>query len=192
MREDLGLCTYEKHHKQKIIMFLSAMRSYRDELKKNKIDVQYQELSYNSDTYKDSLIDYLKKENIKSLTFWEIEDKWFRDKMLSIREYVDEIKEIRSPMFLTDKRDFTEMCPIRKSPRYKMTDFYINQRKKLNVLIKDGKPIGGKWTYDNENRKKIPKHVDPPVSISFKHTNNTKEVMSLVDKEFRRSLRRLK
>ena len=185
MREDLGLCTYEKHHKQKIIMFLSAMRSYRDELKKNKIDVQYQELSYNSDTYKDSLIDYLKKENIKSLTFWEIEDKWFRDKMLSIREYVDEIKEIRSPMFLTDKRDFTEMCPIRKSPRYKMTDFYINQRKKLNVLIKDGKPIGGKWTYDNENRKKIPKHVDPPVSISFKHTNNTKEVMSLVDKEFR-------
>ena len=25
MREDLGLCTYEKHHKHKIILFLSAM-----------------------------------------------------------------------------------------------------------------------------------------------------------------------
>ena len=33
MAEDLGLCTYEKHHKLKILMFLAAMRenamSYR-------------------------------------------------------------------------------------------------------------------------------------------------------------------
>ena len=37
MKEDIDLCTYEKHHKQKITLFLSAMRSYRDMLKKNKI-----------------------------------------------------------------------------------------------------------------------------------------------------------
>ena len=28
MAEDKGLCTYEKHHKQKILLFLSSMRSY--------------------------------------------------------------------------------------------------------------------------------------------------------------------
>ena len=33
MAEDKGLCTYEKHHKQKILLFLSSMRSYADELK---------------------------------------------------------------------------------------------------------------------------------------------------------------
>ena len=32
MAEDLGLCTYEKHHKLKILMFLAAMREKRDEL----------------------------------------------------------------------------------------------------------------------------------------------------------------
>ena len=37
-----------------------------------------------------------------------------------------------------------------------MTDFYINQRKKLDILMKDNKPLGGKWTFDGENRKKIP------------------------------------
>ena len=36
MAEDKGLCTYEKHHKQKILLFLSSMRSYADRLKKNK------------------------------------------------------------------------------------------------------------------------------------------------------------
>ena len=34
LSEDFRLCTYEKHHKQKILLFLSAMRSFRDELKK--------------------------------------------------------------------------------------------------------------------------------------------------------------
>ena len=33
MAEDYGLCTFEKHHKLKILLFLSSMRSYRDELK---------------------------------------------------------------------------------------------------------------------------------------------------------------
>ena len=36
MAEDYELCTYEKHHKQKILLFLSSMRSYADMLKENK------------------------------------------------------------------------------------------------------------------------------------------------------------
>ena len=32
MAEDFGLCTEEKYHKQKIFFFLSAMRSFKDEL----------------------------------------------------------------------------------------------------------------------------------------------------------------
>ena len=34
MSEDYGLCTYQKHHKLKLILFLSSMRSYADDLKK--------------------------------------------------------------------------------------------------------------------------------------------------------------
>ena len=31
MSEDYGLCTFQKHHKLKILLFLSSMRSYRDD-----------------------------------------------------------------------------------------------------------------------------------------------------------------
>ena len=41
MAEDNGLCTYENHHKQKILLFLSSMRSYADNLKKNKFKLEY-------------------------------------------------------------------------------------------------------------------------------------------------------
>ena len=41
MKEDLGLCTNYKHHKLKILFFLSAMRQYRDLLLKNGYEVIY-------------------------------------------------------------------------------------------------------------------------------------------------------
>ena len=45
MAEDKGLCTYEKHHKQKIILFLSSMRSYADSLKKNNFKLEFESLA---------------------------------------------------------------------------------------------------------------------------------------------------
>ncbi len=44
MAEDYELCTYEKHHKQKILLFLSSMRSYADTLNANKYKVVYSKI----------------------------------------------------------------------------------------------------------------------------------------------------
>ena len=41
MAEDYGLCTFEKHHKLKILLNLSSMRSYKDELKTRGFRVIY-------------------------------------------------------------------------------------------------------------------------------------------------------
>ena len=38
LAEDYELCTYEKHHKQKILLFLSSMRSYLDRLNRTGTD----------------------------------------------------------------------------------------------------------------------------------------------------------
>ena len=45
MAEDFGLCTYEKHHKLKILMFLTAMREKRDELNKFNLNVDYWDIN---------------------------------------------------------------------------------------------------------------------------------------------------
>ena len=47
MSEDHELCTYEKHHKLKILLFLSAMRSHLDHLKKNRFKVEYSRIDSN-------------------------------------------------------------------------------------------------------------------------------------------------
>ena len=56
MSEDYKLCTYEKHHKLKILLFLSAMRSHADNLKKHKFKLEY--LNINSADFKK---DYFEK-----------------------------------------------------------------------------------------------------------------------------------
>ena len=56
MAEDYELCTYEKHHKQKILLFLSSMRSHAESLKKDKFKLEY--IRIEDKEFKD---DYLKK-----------------------------------------------------------------------------------------------------------------------------------
>ena len=59
LAEDFGLCTYEKHHKHKILLFLSAMRSFRDELQESGFEVIYKTIE--EDDFKISYTEKLNK-----------------------------------------------------------------------------------------------------------------------------------
>ena len=71
MAEDNGLCTYEKHHKQKILLFLSSMRSHAEILKKNKFKLDYLK----------KLKKIINQKKITEITSFEIEDKFFENKV---------------------------------------------------------------------------------------------------------------
>ena len=45
MAEDYGLCTFEKHHKHKIILFLSSMRSFKEEIKSKNFKIIYKDIN---------------------------------------------------------------------------------------------------------------------------------------------------
>ncbi len=145
MAEDLGLCTYFKHHKAKLYLFLTAMREYRDELTKNSIKVNYFKLDQRDDKDKYSifLAKFLKSKKINRIHMFEIEDKEFEFELVS------------------------------------------KARKSLNILVdEDQKPIGGKWSFDEENRKKIPKGVEPPKKLKFKSSDHHNDIVNLINKNF--------
>ena len=78
MCEDYGLCTYEKHHKLKILLFLSSMRSYSDELKAKKFNVNYYSIKDDFRvSYEKKLEIFIIKKKIKEVSLFEIEDKFF-------------------------------------------------------------------------------------------------------------------
>lgn len=69
--------------------------------------------------------------------------------------------------------------------KLKQTDFYIRERKRRKILLdENGKPLGGKWTYDVDNRKKYPRNKRPP-KLSFPAINPFyKEAITYTEKHF--------
>lgn len=69
--------------------------------------------------------------------------------------------------------------------KYWMNDFYIWQRKRLNILVdEDNKPTGGKWSFDTENRKKLPKNIIIPNTFEIQENQFIKEAIDYIEKHF--------
>ena len=164
MAEDLGLCTYEKHHKLKILMFLAAMREKRDELQAADCNVEYRDIENPAfeHFYEDKLADHVIVNGITELKVFEIEDKDFETRIEAFAEQQNiALTILPSPMFLLDREEFVAFNG--KSKILRMGNFYKEVRKKLNLLMDEQqKPLGGKWSFDEDNRKKIPKGLTLP------------------------------
>ena len=187
MAEDYQLCTYEKHHKQKILLFLSCMRSHADRLKKNKFKLEYSSIedkSFKLD-YTEKLKKIIKAKKIKEISSFEIEDKFFENKINNFLKR-EKIKWniIQTPMFLNSREKFKNYLSKSKKPF--MAVFYKETRRDLDILMKkDGNPEGGKWSFDEENRNKLPKNISIPKFPKITETVHTKKLKILIDKNFK-------
>ena len=67
-----------------------------------------------------------------------------------------------------------------------MATFYKEVRKKSGILMgADGNPIGGKWSFDEDNRNKLPKDILIPKFPKINETNHTKKLKPIVEKLFK-------
>ena len=135
-------------------------------------------------SYEEKLEGILNKQKVKSLTCFEIEDAFFREQIFKWASGFDiSLEFFPSPMFLSSPKDFETYVGKRKKPF--MKTFYEGMRKKHGILLDaDGGPAGGKWSFDTENRKKLPKDVTPPDPIWKNPGQVVAEVSELVEKEF--------
>lgn len=185
MREDRELCTHFRYHKHKIIFFLAAMRNYAEELRAHGFEVHYQKLdTQDTRSFEIALGEFIQTLSIQSLITFEIEDKFLEQRLLKwAKDHQHPFQIWESPLFLTSRSDFKDYLQKYKKPF--MKTFYEGQRKKLKILVtEDLKPLGGQWSFDEENRKPLPKNLKPP-GLPEVHTNPLqKEVLSLVDRFF--------
>jgi len=187
MAEDHGLCTHYKYHKHKIIFFLSSMRRYSEELKASEFKVSYYDSEHQlfEASYEEKLVDFLKNnKKVKKVVCYTIEDQFFENRIIKFfKEKGIEIEFLPSPMFLTTRKNFQEYLKTQKRPF--MKTFYQLQRKRLGLLLdKYGKPEGGRWSFDLENRKKIPKDLVPPELPKIKNNSIVEAVIEVVNKKF--------
>ncbi|MEL6915375.1 MAG: cryptochrome/photolyase family protein [Pseudomonadota bacterium] len=59
-----------------------------------------------------------------------------------------------TPLFLNSYEDNAHYKSGKKS--WFMADYYKAQRRRLDVLMDGADPVGGQWSFDEDNRKKVP------------------------------------
>lgn len=146
-------------HKQKIAFHRASMKSYEQYLIKLGKTVHYIE-SENGLADLRNFSQEIEDKSIGKIVYIDPTDDWLEQRILKLGEHC-EIEVHENPQFLNER---SELAPFFRSDKKSLfqTSFYKQQRKQRGILMDGDKPAGGKWTYDDENRKKFPKKATPP------------------------------
>lgn len=160
--EELLFFSQYKFHKQKIAFHRASMQFYRSFLEEKGISVEYINAGEDrSDVRK--LIPRLKGAGVQKIHIIDPVDDWLSRRISKASGENDiEIELYDSPMFLNNRAGLSGFFkPLKK--KFYQAEFYKQQRRKRNILIEgEDSPVGGKWSFDAENRKKHPKGKVPP------------------------------
>lgn len=170
-------------NKKKLVLHRASMKFYARHLSVHNIVVNYIEAR---DALADvrRLITSLSEKGVKSIHYTDTADNWLERRLnnVCIKNEIHLIKH-RSPNFLNSPDEAADFFDKRKT--YFQTDFYIHQRRQRNILLEpNGQPIGGKWTYDSENRLKFPKNGSVPLLDVPPKNKYIEEAQVYVDTHF--------
>ncbi len=174
-------------HKQRIALFLSAMRHFRDALRAEGMHVDYTELSDDaeSDKFSNSLGAVLRRlQPAKVIATQPGECRVLQGLKKMCRDAAVPLEIRDDRHFYTTAADFSQHASGRKSIR--MEFFYRELRKRFAVLMDDGKPVGGDWNYDKDNRGQFGKSGPEASNVGpgFKPDATTQAVLELVADRF--------
>jgi deoxyribodipyrimidine photolyase-related protein len=164
-------------HKQKIALHRSSMKHYEQWLSNQGIMLEYIDSTSPLSDIRQFLAE-APQNGIGSITCYDPCDNWLSKRLQNSRIPVN---YLHSPSFLNDAKT---PLPVRKDGSIVQTDFYVAQRKQRNILIDNGKPAGGQWTFDTDNRKRYPKGQTPP-QLWFPEENEfTREATNYTEQHF--------
>ncbi len=142
-----------KYHKLKLVYHRASMKKYYDDLKKKKMDVTYIECD-------DVKSFYTKIKKNKKIECYDVNDDVLESKLKKTLKEIDikpTLNFTLTPVVIKENESIFK----NKNGGYRHDLFYEWQRKRLDILMtKDGKPKGGRWSFDKDNRKPLPKNME--------------------------------
>ena len=187
MMEVADETTYVRHHKAKIAFILSAMRHHADRLRALGWTVDYVTLDdpVNSGSFTGEVARAVERHqpaaiHVTEAGEWRVQamlDSWAMRFGLPVTVHEDD-------RFLCSHAEFDTWAAARKQLR--MEYFYRDMRRKTGLLMTaEGKPEGGEWNYDADNRKPPPQRdLLMPQPLRFDHDAITRAVLDMVVDRF--------
>lgn len=172
-----------KFHRLKLAFHLATMSSYEDKLRKQGCAVE--RIKASAESTLEQAIGSLTDSGFTEVVVTDVHDFLLEKRLgLAANKAGLTLTTTTTPTFLNSKEENEQYRASRK--RWFMADFYKFQRRRLNILMEDDEPEGGKWSFDESNRKKIPKTQRGnipylPIVKQCKHVSNA---LARVKKEY--------
>lgn len=145
-----------KFHRQRLWLHRASMQRYAAELRRAGQSVDY--IDYEKDrTLLGRTLGKLARDGVDRLVVCDVHD-FILEKRLAAgaMQHGLRVDLLDTPQFINTPQLNREYRDGRDA--WFMADFYKWQRGRLNLLVDEaGKPRGGRWSFDDENRKKVPK-----------------------------------
>lgn len=172
--ESLKYATAIRHHKQKLVYILSAQRHFAIACNQQGFPVLNLSIEgFHAEAVTKFLLEY----SHIHLTYMQPSEWDTRSQLMVVaKQFGDRVTMIPNNFFIADAEKFKSK--IKKG--YRLETFYRDLRKQTGYLMEDGKPIGGSWNYDKENRKNLPKNVAIPIIAEIAPDHITQEVINFV------------
>ena len=173
---------YVRHHRQKVLAFFAAMRNFAKALRNKSFNVHYLHLDDedNSGSLTQNLEAIVSKHPQAQLQI-QLPDEYRIDHQLrswaGARDIT--IEWFDSEHFLTRRDILSKLFDDDDS--LLMETFYRHMRRRLGLLMKGDKPVGGQWNYDGENRKKIPKKQTVAEPLVF--ANDVSDIEQMLNEQ---------
>jgi deoxyribodipyrimidine photolyase-related protein len=185
MMEVMEEKTHVRHHKQKIVLVLSAMRHFAETLRQRGLTVDYVRLdapdntgSFTTEVQRAVARHRPSRVVVTEPSEWRVQalvDGWAALTGTPV--------EIRSDhRFFASRARLAAWASGRRG--WRMEHFYRAMRREHGLLMEGDQPAGGEWNYDRANRKRLPASTVPPARRRFSPDETTRAVMALVGRRF--------
>lgn len=149
---------YVVHHAQKVLGIFAAMRAFAEQLKADGHRVRYIAIDHPSNRQcitanLEALFDHYGADSVQ----YQSPDEWRLDQKMRDLAATSTVpvRQVGSEHFFTEPDDAKKFFAEKK--QWLMESFYRHQRRIHQVLMTpDGKPEGGQWNFDSDNRKPWP------------------------------------
>ena len=185
MVEVLEEATYVRHHKKKIAFLFSAMRHFADRLREGGWQVDYVRLDDDGNTgsFTGEVERAIRRHQPTSMLICEPGEWRVRATMVRWAErFRLPTTILDDDRFVCSRTDFARWAEGRKQLR--MEHFYREMRQRTGLLMDGGKPAGGRWNFDRDNRKPAKSDLLMPQPPRFDPDETTQEVLRLVADRF--------
>ncbi len=162
------------YHRQKLLWILASQRHFALEQAARGVAVDYRT---SQAPYAEVLRDVVKDRGPLRMM-----DPAERELRAELAPLVDDgaLEVLPHEGWLTTEADFDTLG----EPPWRMDVFYRRVRKRTGLLMEDGKPLGGRYSHDGDNRRFWPGDPPAPAPPIFAPDDITAEVVELIERRF--------